>query len=110
MVRSASFILAGSGGQVLRAPEEAYRGPIGRRAGGDPGRGPPMTLRTARPWRLGLAAALCASAAHAQAPAQPADLIVTHARVITLDATHPRATAVAVRAGNFVAVGADAEV
>jgi len=63
-------------------------------------------------WQFGVAAAvaLCASAVDAQAPSQPADLIVTHARVITLDAARPRATALAVRGGNFVAVGTDAEV
>src|SRR5467141_4874980 len=74
-----------------------------------------MTLRTGRgssPGQLGIAAALalCASAVNAQAPAQPADLIVTHARVITLDPAHARATAVAVRGGSFVAVGSGSEV
>ena len=59
---------------------------------------------------IATALALCASAVNAQAPSQPADLIVTHARVITLDPARPRATAVAVRGGNFVAVGSDRDV
>ena len=35
----------------------------------------------------------------------PADLIITHADVYTLDAKHPHAEAVAVRAGKIVFVG-----
>ena len=66
--------------------------------------------RSGRYFGFALAAALCSSAAVAQAPAQPADLIVTHARVITLDPAKPRATAVAARGGSFVAVGTDQEV
>jgi hypothetical protein len=42
----------------------------------------------------------------AQAP-QPADLIVTNARVYTADANRPRATALAVRGGRIVFVGND---
>ena len=63
-----------------------------------------------RHFGFALAAALCSSGAGAQAPSQPADLIVTHARVITLDPAKPRATALAVRGGSFVAVGTDQEV
>src|SRR5258706_15859836 len=99
MVRSASRILARSPGEVFRPPEEAYRGPIGGRARMGFAKGAlRMTLRTGRgssPGQLGIAAALalCASAVNAQAPAQPADLIVTHARVITLGPAHAPAAA-----------------
>lgn len=40
---------------------------------------------------------------------QTADLVVTNARVTTLDAARPRATAFAVRDGRIIAVGEDAE-
>jgi predicted amidohydrolase YtcJ len=40
---------------------------------------------------------------------QPADLIVTNAKVYTVDAARPRASGFAVRAGRFVAVGDGAE-
>ncbi|HYS08855.1 MAG TPA: amidohydrolase [Myxococcales bacterium] len=66
--------------------------------------------RSARRFGFGIAVALCASGVRAQAPSQPADLIVTRARVVTLDPARPSATAVAVRGGNFVAVGEDREV
>lgn len=49
-----------------------------------------------------LAALGCATAAAQQ---QPADLIVTHAKVHTMDGRHPQATAFAVKDGKFVAVG-----
>lgn len=41
---------------------------------------------------------------------QSADLIVHHARVLTMDAAQPRAAAVAVGAGRILAVGADADI
>lgn len=41
---------------------------------------------------------------------QPADLIVTNAKVVTMNPQHPQATAFAVRNGNFVAVGDAADV
>lgn len=41
---------------------------------------------------------------------QPADLIVTNARVVTMNREHPRATAFAVKNGKFVAVGGAADV
>lgn len=59
-------------------------------------------------WRPGLCALLLASssALHAQAPA---DLIVTGARIYTVDAAHPMAQALAVRGGRIVFVGSAAE-
>ena len=40
----------------------------------------------------------------------PADLIVTNARITTLDGSRPEATCLAVRHGRFVVVGNDADV
>jgi predicted amidohydrolase YtcJ len=57
---------------------------------------------------LGILLAAAGSAAAAQ-PA-PAELVLRHATVHTLDASRPRAEAVAVREGRIVAVGSDAEV
>lgn len=45
----------------------------------------------------------------AEAQQRPADLIVTNARVFTMDPQRPQATAFAVKDGKFVAVGGDAE-
>lgn len=42
-------------------------------------------------------------------PAPPADIIVTNAKVHTMDESHPRATAFAVKDGKFVAVGGEEE-
>ena len=42
--------------------------------------------------------------------AEPADLVVTNARVLTMDGAAPRAEAVAVRDGRVLAVGGRAEV
>lgn len=47
--------------------------------------------------------------ATAAAQQQSADLIVTNAKVVTMSAQRPQATAFAVREGKFVAVGSDAE-
>jgi predicted amidohydrolase YtcJ len=47
---------------------------------------------------LGRACVFCA-------PARPADLVVRHANVITVDTNHPRAEAFAVAGGKFVMVG-----
>ena len=54
-----------------------------------------------------VAAIIMAGTATAQQP--PADLVVTNATVITVDAQRPQATAFAVKDGTFVAVGSDAE-
>jgi hypothetical protein len=54
-----------------------------------------------------LAAIVMAGTAAAQQ--QPADLVVINAKVITVDAQRPQATAFAVKDGTFVAVGTDAE-
>jgi predicted amidohydrolase YtcJ len=64
--------------------------------------------------RATLAAALLTAGAAAaqpaaQAPAGPADLIVTNARVSTMDPQRPHAAALAVRDGKFIAVGSEAE-
>jgi predicted amidohydrolase YtcJ len=57
-----------------------------------------------------LAAAFCAAPLAAQtAPAQPADLLVTNARVHTSDAAHPEAQAFAVRGDRVVFVGSTGE-
>lgn len=56
---------------------------------------------------LAIAAMGCATAA-AQQQQQPADLIVTNARVHTMDERRPQATAFAVKDGKFVAVGDEA--
>jgi len=56
-----------------------------------------------------VAAVLGCAAAMAQPPQQPADLIVTNAKVATVDTQRPQATAVAVKDGTFVAVGDDAD-
>src|SRR4051812_18112222 len=53
-------------------------------------------------------AVLGCAAAMAQ-PQQPADLIVTNAKVITVDTQRPQATAFAVKDGQFVAVGDGAD-
>jgi predicted amidohydrolase YtcJ len=55
---------------------------------------------------LSLAAISCAVAA---AHGQRADLIVTNAKVITVDARHPRASAFAVKGGKFASVGGTLE-
>jgi predicted amidohydrolase YtcJ len=51
--------------------------------------------------------ALCLTAL---AVLEPADLIVLHANVLTLDAKRPAAEAFAVRAGRFARVGSDADI
>lgn len=61
--------------------------------------------------RWSIATLLCMAAATAgAAQQQPADLIVTNAKVVTMNRQQPRATAFAVRNGNFVAVGDAADV
>ncbi|HVB38880.1 MAG TPA: amidohydrolase [Vicinamibacterales bacterium] len=65
--------------------------------------------------RSGLALALLilgAAAAFAQSPSWywqrgPADLVLRHGHVVTVDAAHPEAQAVAVSAGKILAVGSD---
>lgn len=53
---------------------------------------------------------LLAGCAAASNPGPPADLVLTGARIHTVDAARPRATAMAVRDGRIVAVGSDEEV
>src|SRR5262245_33856996 len=45
----------------------------------------------------------------AQGPAAPADLIVTHARIYTVDDSHPFVSALAVRGGRVAFVGSERE-
>ncbi len=61
---------------------------------------------------LGATASLAGIAASGSALGQEAaaDLIVLNARITTLDLARPEATALAARAGTFVAVGTDADV
>jgi predicted amidohydrolase YtcJ len=56
-----------------------------------------------------VAVVLGCAAAMAQPQPQPADLVVTNAKVVTIDAQRPQATAFAVKDGTFVAVGDDAD-
>lgn len=51
-----------------------------------------------------------ATSAAVAAPAQPADLVLVHGKVYTLDSNQPWAEAVAVREGRYLAVGTDAQV
>jgi predicted amidohydrolase YtcJ len=53
---------------------------------------------------------LALTLATASAATPPADLVLLHGNIHTLDAARPHATAVAVRAGRIVAVGDEAEV
>ena len=59
---------------------------------------------------LRFGAAFLAATAIGAAADGPADLIVVNGKVITLDANKPRASAVAIKDGKFVAVGSDADV
>jgi len=61
---------------------------------------------------LAAAAATLATQAHAadRKPAMTKDLILTNAKVTTLDRSNPQAQAVAIRDGKFLAVGSEAEV
>ena len=63
---------------------------------------------------LGVSLAACGPRPEGPAPTEKAatewaDLVVTNAKVVTLDDAKPEATAFAVRSGEFVAVGTDAE-
>ena len=74
-----------------------------------------MTRRSALRQAALAVALLLAGSAAGQQPAQApppgsADLIVTNAKVFTLDPQRPNATAFAVRDGKFIAVGGDADV
>jgi predicted amidohydrolase YtcJ len=60
-----------------------------------------------RAWLI-VAAAMCASTTRGQSPL-PADLIVTGARIYTVDAAHPMAEALAVRGSRLVFVGSASE-
>src|SRR5215212_977352 len=65
------------------------------------------TIRRLAVFLMFLSPMSCAS--NAAEPEQPADLIVTNAKVHTVDAEHPEASAFAVKDGKFTAVGTDAE-
>jgi len=70
-----------------------------------------MTLLSRRQ-TLAAAAATLATQAHAadRKPTMTKDLILTNAKVTTLDRSNPQAHAVAIRDGRFLAVGSEAEV
>jgi predicted amidohydrolase YtcJ len=57
---------------------------------------------------LAMAALMVGGAARADAPGRAADLVIEHAKVITLDEADTIASAVAVRGGQIVAVGNEA--
>ena len=63
-----------------------------------------------RPCIIPLLAAFIACANAAAQQQQPADLIVHHAKVTTLDDAQPEVTAFAVKDGNFIAAGSDNDV
>src|SRR4029079_3980638 len=67
------------------------------------------SMRSTRIALAALAAAFTSALAHAPAP-QPADLIVTHARIYTVDDSHPFVSALAVRDGRVQFVGSEREV
>ena len=53
--------------------------------------------------------ALCLGACAPQAtPPEPADLVLRHGRLVTMDREHPEAQALAARGGRIVFVGPDA--
>src|SRR5688500_16212874 len=58
---------------------------------------------------VALAVALMGRATAVAQQAQPADLIVTNAKVHTVDESRPQANAFAVKDGKFVAVGSNDE-
>jgi predicted amidohydrolase YtcJ len=66
--------------------------------------------------RVGARGSVATSSTHGSQPAQPAtqgvepDFIVVNARIYTVDPTLPRAEALAVKDGRFLAVGSNAEV
>jgi predicted amidohydrolase YtcJ len=70
------------------------------------------TMKTDRSWRgfAVLCLSLNLSATPGAALAQPAELVVRRANVITVDANRPRAQAFAVIDGSFVVVGSDESV
>src|SRR5436305_662521 len=62
---------------------------------------------------LWIAAGLClclCSGALGQSASQPADAILIHGRVYTVDAKHPWAEAVAIRNGKILAIGSEDEI
>jgi predicted amidohydrolase YtcJ len=67
-----------------------------------------MTLLTRRQALASAAATLATTAVESSVPAK--DIIITNARITTLDRANPVAQAVAIRAGKFLAVGSKAEV
>ncbi|MFN8654351.1 MAG: amidohydrolase [Gemmatimonadales bacterium] len=67
-----------------------------------------MTLRLSRP---ALAALLLVSACSTPAPpANPADLVLLHGRVVTLDSANPVAQAIAIKGDRLMAVGSDSAI
>src|SRR5438034_11823837 len=66
-----------------------------------------MTANVCRRWSL-TALVLLSSIAIAQNT--PADSILLHGRIYTVDSKHPWAQAIAIRDGKFLAVGSDKEI
>ncbi len=58
------------------------------------------------------ALAFVASLSHCapQAPKEPADMVLHHGKIVTVDESHPQVQAVAVKDGKILAVGTDAEI
>ena len=57
----------------------------------------------------GAAVLLAAFSAYAQSE-NPADLVLVHGKIVTVDANHPSAEALAVRGDRIIAVGSDAQI
>lgn len=64
-----------------------------------------MTRRATTTTVLAAVAAVATSAAGAQSPVRPADLLLTNGRIYTVDDTHPFVSALAVRDGRVVFTG-----
>src|ERR1051326_2025639 len=65
---------------------------------------------TTFPWAARFLAAATVLATSFTAAQAPADTVLTHARIYTVDAKHPWAEALAIRDGKILAVGSDKEI
>ncbi len=64
---------------------------------------------TARMRQVCMASAVVAASTACTPPIEPADLVLRHGRIVTMDDVMPEAQALAARGGRIVAVGRDAE-
>ncbi len=64
-------------------------------------------MTSLRPTALALGALLLASCSSPQTPANPADLILLHGKVVTMDSAYPTGAAIAIRGDRIIGVGAD---